>query len=331
MSQKKGQLLMRIITVVRTAFTTGVVAALLAGTVDATPPSDRSWTLQWADEFTGTIDMNRWHYWNDNSWRDNNGHHVYLSGAKCISDSNGCAIIKGVLEGTTYYSAGLETNQGYGPGYYEARVKAGHAWAAFWVQGIGGDCTPITAGCEFDIMENCCPGLMQHNIHWGGYGTCHQMAQGNANCSQDSFNVFGLQWSTQTGATFYVNGKVSHTVPSATPNNTGVVRLTVESENVGQEFQTDYVRYYKDNGPATGLIHGMINGNRSVMADNGIIKSVNGRLAISQDPRRSIKDLTVYDIRGSVVANESIGFGGVVHVLQPTSRMLLAKFVPSGR
>lgn len=225
-----------------------VFVGIINTVILADPPAGTTWVLNWADEFNGAINYNLWTNWRDSTWRDNSGHHVFLCAAKALSVTNGCAVISVKKSGDTAYSSGLWTKAGYGPGYYEARVKSGHAWAGFWVQAMGSDCAPITGGCEYDIMENCCPGTIQHNVHWGGYGSCHQMAEKHTTFSQDSFYVFGLQWSTTSGATFYVNGKVTHTVPTATPNNTGKVILSVESEDTGTSFQIDYVRYYKANG-----------------------------------------------------------------------------------
>ncbi|MDD5676032.1 MAG: family 16 glycosylhydrolase [Chitinivibrionales bacterium] len=218
----------------------------------AAPPAGRNWSLEWAEEFNDSIDYRFWNNWHDKTWRTSSGDSIYLSAAQCLSVANGYAIIKTKKSHDTTYSSGLQTKLTYGPGYYEARCKSGRAWAGFWVQGGAvADCSPITAGCEFDIMENVYGhGIISQTIHWSGYGSCHQQVSSATNFSPDSFYIWGLQWSLATGATFYVNGTVTMTDTAARPTNAAPVIISVEYGDTGTEFETDYVRYYKDNGPS---------------------------------------------------------------------------------
>jgi hypothetical protein len=231
-----------------------LISLVAAFSISATPPSGRSWQLQWADEFEGTIDRTIWNNWNDNSWRDNNGHHVFLNGAKCLSVANGGMVITVIKGGDTAYAAGLQSKNKYGAGYYEARCKSGIAWSCFWVQAVGADCSDQAAGAEFDIMENCCPGTLWHAVNWSGYGSCHQYTTHGLGAGQNAFHTYGMWWSTDSGAIFYYDGQRTWSQPNAKANaNTGWVRLTTESENIGATFETDYVRYYKDMGPGTAV------------------------------------------------------------------------------
>jgi hypothetical protein len=145
---------------------------------------------------------------------------------------------------------GVVSSANWGPGYYEARMMAGSSWSTFWVQGIGGDCTAITAGVEADVLETnpTWAPSSQHALHWSGYGSCAQSSSKNPlGLSPSSFHVIGMDWSTVRGMTFYVDGVQSYSVPSATPANTAQIRFTMEGVcNATVPMAVDWFCYFKE-------------------------------------------------------------------------------------
>ena len=228
--------------------------------VYASPPPGRNWQLVWKDDFTTSYDATLWQNWVNGTRSANSG--SYHDNSKSLAYANGCIQIRNwdasqVAANTNHYPGcgGLATKSNYGPGYFEARMKSGNAWSCFWTQGIGGDCSAMTDGMECDIAENCCPGTIQNNAHWSGYGSCHQTTGVSLGGDHSTFYTYGLDWSTTRGTTFYRDGVATMSMPAATANNTAQVRISIESGgDNGNYMEVDYVAYYQDNGPATNTL-----------------------------------------------------------------------------
>lgn len=224
-------------------------------------PAGRNWKLVIDDEFDGPdLNTNRWQDWYPpGTVRTANGG-MYQDNRRALSFVNGHMVLAGFdatglpgnpdnLPGT----GGIISRQTWGPGYYEARVKGGSAWAGFWTEGMGPDCSPITAGFEADIFEMN-PSFAPHgqnNVHWGGYGDCHQSSGTWINADPCQFYVFGMDWSTERGLTFYMEGQETFSLPSATATNAANIIFSIESSgDPGNPMEVDYFRYYTDEGPA---------------------------------------------------------------------------------
>lgn len=222
----------------------------VAVTVPTAPgaPGGAGWQLVWADEFNGSsVDTTRWRYWLDGQTRRaaiNRAANTFVSGGALtvrISNPNG-----------QLTAGGLESNVGFGYGYFETRSKVVGGWAAFWLQspGIGSGGTPAVDGTEMDIMEACCPGPVQHAVHWGGYGAGHQFTTHTiSGVVQSNWNTYGLEW-TPTSYKFWVNGQLSWTFTTAISQRSDeVIRLTQETDGdfCGSQcdYLVDYVRVYR--------------------------------------------------------------------------------------
>jgi hypothetical protein len=89
---------------------------------------------------------------------------------------------------------------------------------------------------EYDILEqyggNGHP--IQHNIHWGGYGTHHTTTGHDITGVADKFalNVYGFERSVLGGyAKFYINGVLDYTFTTIVSTRTDhELRLTAETE-----------------------------------------------------------------------------------------------------
>lgn len=158
-------------------------------------------------------------------------------------------------------SGGLESKLGFGYGYYEVRAKISGGWATFWMQSPGiddGTGNPALYGTEMDIQEACCPGPVQHAVHWNGYGPAHQFVTHaiakSIVANQQDFNVYGFEWTPDTYK-FWVNGQLSWTFTTSVSHRSDErIRLTQETDGdyCGGEclYVVDYVRAYTSGGPA---------------------------------------------------------------------------------
>jgi beta-glucanase (GH16 family) len=161
-------------------------------------------------------------------------------------------------------------------GYYEARIRFRDApgmWSAFWMQTptMGqhiGD--PGKAGMEIDILEHrVCDkngkgisGLVQHTIHWDGYGPKHQSRSHRTDDLNldGGFHVYGFEW-TPEQYRFFIDGKLTWSITPVSKRSQHII-LSCEAQDNGwagrippagygdkatsqTQMQVDYVRYYK--------------------------------------------------------------------------------------
>ncbi len=231
--------------------TTTVSVTIPQNTTSGWLPPGSNWTLAWSDEFNGTsVDTSRWNYWLSGQTRRaavNEPSNTYEGGGNLtvrITDSGG-----------QLTAGGLESKVGFGYGYFEVRSQILGGWATFWLQspGIdGGINNPAAYGTEMDIQEACCPGAVQHAVHWNGYDSNAQFVAQPISSSlvsnQQNFNTYGLEW-TPTEYKFWVNGQLSWTFTQAiSQRNDEVIRLTQETtgDYCGGSclYNVDYVRVY---------------------------------------------------------------------------------------
>ncbi len=223
----------------------------------ADPPAGSHWQMVWNDEFNGTsVDESVWNYWLPGQTRRsavNQPSNTYVG--------NGNLTVRITDSGGQLTAGGLQSKMGFGYGYYEVRAQVQGGWATFWLQspGIDGTGSPAADGTEMDIQEACCPGNVQHAVHWNGYGSAAQFVAQPISTSlvsnQQDFNVYGLEW-TADSYKFWVNGQLSWTFTTAISQRSDeFIRLTQETNGdfCGSEclYNVDYVRAYKNLGPDT--------------------------------------------------------------------------------
>jgi beta-glucanase (GH16 family) len=222
-----------------------------ASNAGATPPPGSTWKLAWSDDFDGsTIDTTKWIYWLNGRKRRNA---VNVASNTFVRDGNLTVRISNA--GGKLTAGGLESRMGFGYGYFEVRAKVLGGWAAFWLQspGVDGVGHPAQYGTEMDIEEACCPGAVQHAVHWNGYGPAHVYETHGIEdaivADQKGWNVYGLEW-TDEAYKFWVNGKLTWTFTTAiSERKDEVIRLTQETNGdaCGGEclYVVDYVRVYR--------------------------------------------------------------------------------------
>lgn len=101
-------------------------------------------------------------------------------------------------------------------GYYESRIQFQHSigqWGAFWLNtaNIHIDySTPEKDGTEIDIVEHVKlvgANLMDHDIHWGGYGAGHHESGAKMVTVpnlENAFHTYAVEW-TPTYYRFFVD------------------------------------------------------------------------------------------------------------------------------
>jgi MYXO-CTERM domain-containing protein len=212
--------------------------------------------MVWNDEFDGaSVDTSKWNFWLSGQTRRaavNDPANTFLG--------NGALTVRITNAGGKLTAGGLQSKQGFGYGYYEIRAQVKGGWATFWLQspGIDGVGDPNQYGTEMDIQEACCPGAVQHAVHWDGYGADHKYQThgiaGSIVSNQQDWNVYGLEW-TADEYKFWVNGQLSWTFTTAVSNRSDEwLRLTEETDGdyCGGEclYIVDYVRVYQNTGAA---------------------------------------------------------------------------------
>jgi len=245
--------------------------AAIGGRPGSILPPGRNWTLVWADEFNNGYDHNIWS--------------TPPVGPDPVSvcwwdDSQSLAFVNGTVEmrsadaspttGNLPVCGRLTSTQQYPPGYFEARLRPGSGWDAFWVINMGPDCSPITSGFEADILEimpDVSPAASGwNNMIWSGYGNCNQQNQNSPlNLDSNQWYTFGFDYSSERGATYYLNGQ-----PTWTHQDVAGVPFPVQIiisggsytrggkviDGNNPPFAVDWVRYYQDEGPSRRVVGG---------------------------------------------------------------------------
>ncbi len=173
-------------------------------------PVKAGWPLVFSDEFNGdSVDTDKWFYSPDD-------HKQY---AKV---HNGMVEITADWDKqkTKVQSVSLYSNERYGYGYYEAKVKfrmQSGWWSAFWLC-TQGPSNPFTDGWEIDIYEDYYMGpakpgeaprcKLDHNLHVFACGTLrswnyNSLLPGGPN----DFYIVGCKW-TPFEVSYYLNGRL---------------------------------------------------------------------------------------------------------------------------
>jgi beta-glucanase (GH16 family) len=222
-------------------------------------PEGKAWKLVWNDEFDGTqLDESKWQTPPDAVRRDG-----WWMRKAITLDGQGHLILTTLKDGDKYVDGCVRTlgKFEHAFGYYTARVQfqkeIGH-WTAFWLMGagVGNTADEGRDGTEIDIMEK--PKLddvVEHNLHWNGYGKEHQSAGHKTNVPgiMEGFHTVSLLWTSEEYV-FYVDGRETWRTKAG-----GVCQVPLYvklSDEIGKwsgdiakaklpdQFVVDYVRVY---------------------------------------------------------------------------------------
>jgi beta-glucanase (GH16 family) len=215
-----------------------------------------NWTLVAADEFNGTsLNTNMWQTIPDGTIRNGND---YIVNSIALHLGSGLLTISGIdareLPGNSNNFSGggeLQTLTRFGNGYYEARVKASPSgWSGFWIIGGNVDCGGgPSLGFEADIIESIAESA-QNNVHWGGYGDCHQQSPTPVATATDNFHIWGVLYHWRNGLTFYRDGVQTKQLLGPIGTTPMYIKLTNTlvdnaSDPARSQFVCDWVRYYQ--------------------------------------------------------------------------------------
>lgn len=234
-----------------------------ANTVSGIPVE--GYELFWSDEFNGTaLDVSKWAY--RALGRRKGGVNVKDT---VRVDGKGHLILTTKRHGDKYHTAMIGTQGKFETtfGYFECRVQlqqqTGH-WSAFWLQSptmgkvIG---NTAESGTEIDIFEYLRKkgDVVQHALHWDGYGKHHKSANTKALIPglSKGWHTFGLLW-TKKEYVFYVDGKETWRTNQAISRRSEYIILSQEvgkwagdisKATLPDSLYVDYVRVYKKAGP----------------------------------------------------------------------------------
>ena len=238
-------------------------------------PVKAGWKLAFSDEFNGKeIDWEK--TWSGRPWGEppkpyNTDHATLKDGMLHIK-----CVWKKTPKGKRPYtgrSSGLFSQQRFGYGYYEARLRFTRKpgwWASFWLCEEGHNA--ITGGgWEVDIIEDYSrrrnPRVVASNLHYKAGSVRRSYGYHfNLNRGLDDFYVIGCKW-TPFEISFYMDGKLIRTTARHSPYQSmtydainhalaqtkvyiclqgpaGVSGGTAKEET-SEEFLVDYVRYYE--------------------------------------------------------------------------------------
>lgn len=222
---------------------TVAIAVLLfahATPAGATPPAG-GYSLVYSDNFAADTVLDTTH-WSD-AWLGNYAGGYNTSSAVVLVPSSYLAL-KAYTSGGVQYAAILGTRYKYQPkyGYIEAGIRWANTpgnWSALWTfaDTIGANNLPHTDGVEADIAEHRAvdesgdniAGVIDHALHWDGYGSTEQslsLYPAGSGLST-GFHVYGMAW-TPTTQTFYIDNVATWTVTDdATDSNPQVPNAAV--------------------------------------------------------------------------------------------------------
>jgi beta-glucanase (GH16 family) len=255
----------------------------LPGSILPAAPAGQSWTVAFHDEFDGspgssgvaggtggsdTINRNNFNVLPDNQ----------PLGFACNVRNSTITISGGLLNMPQapdlaagcapnsfgpYAGSYIGTNNQYGPGYYEARVKmdlSSNSFGAFWMTDGWGN--TVADAFESDIFENhACQTVVNTIIYApGGNRTQDGFELTTAGltwqCSTGGpFDVFGFWYQLNGDLIFYLNGTETHRHTGPTDNKTDYAIVLDNSGDApggaqggtsnNTPMQVDWVRYYK--------------------------------------------------------------------------------------
>ena len=190
--------------------------------VDVLPefdPVKAGWLLVFSDEFNASaVDRSKWYF---SSTSDENFAKVHDGQLEIACDWN--------ADHSKLKSASLYSNETYGYGYYEARVKFRQQsgwWSAFWLC-THGPSNPFVDGWEIDIYEDyymgpktageAPRGMLDHNLHVFACGTLRSWNYNSLLPGPvDDFYVVGCKW-TPFEVSYYLNGKLIRSEANHSP------------------------------------------------------------------------------------------------------------------
>ena len=223
------------------------------------PPSNKTWTLIWHDEFDGTtLDASKWEtppdgqrkggWWTRKAISlDGKGHLIIKTSKEDGKILNGCVRTKGKFE--------------HSFGYYIARVRLpkeqGH-WSSFWLFGPGVHTVGSQGreGMEIDIYEKFWPNDdVQHTLYWNANGKDEQSQLKTVTVPgiREGWHTFSLWWKPDQYV-FYVDGNETWRInPGEICHVPQYIKLSDETADwckditkakLPDEFLVDYVRVY---------------------------------------------------------------------------------------
>jgi beta-glucanase (GH16 family) len=173
--------------------------------ISAAPPSGRSWTMTFNDEFSGTtLDLAKWD--TIDVCCGHTDHDEYYRGANCIVNGG---ILTEVFKQESYggkgHTSGSVTARTFRQqyGYYEinAKFQKGNGiWPAFWLDGSG------TNAWEMDVMEwlGYQQSILHYNFHnWnGGHTSTGKSFDAGMDLSA-AYHTYAMEWKTNNDLAFY--------------------------------------------------------------------------------------------------------------------------------
>jgi len=221
--------------------------------------------LVWSDEFNGvSLNSTRWNVNTDKR-------HSAINSKEAVVVKNGMLQIKTFTRGEQHYSGLIDTAGKFeiSGGRLLIRAKFNDqpgTWSCGWLytHTAGEDNQDVNKhGMEVDVFEHRLfdmyrkdiSDVVNHTLHWYGYGKYHKCAATDTTIKKNEFNIFELRW-TKDRYEFFVNGKQTWT---ASPVTTKPLFLILSTEVGFIDFWTqpllkeynhttllvDYIRYYK--------------------------------------------------------------------------------------
>lgn len=242
---------------------------------------ERSWSLVWSDDFTGTAgaapDATKWGFDIGASGWGNQELQYYTNRPSNVSlDGKGNLVITARQEsfsGAPFTSARIKTQGKFTQAYgrFEARMKtpAGPGlWPAFWMLGANIDTKGWPQCGEIDIMEQRGqePYINNGSIHGPGYSggsaITKSFALNNGRFDTD-FHVYAVEWGTDYIDFFVDDFLYQRITPEKVPGEWVynqpfflILNVAVGGNYVGfpttgtpfpQSLTVDYVKVYKQN------------------------------------------------------------------------------------
>jgi beta-glucanase (GH16 family) len=254
-----------------------IIIILLFGTLGLSGCSEKSnWELQWSDEFdyTGAPNAEIWDY--ETGFIRNNELQYYTKDEVNVRVENGMCILTARLENQdSITSASINTRgkMDFLYGRIEIRAKIPSAlgtWPALWLLGINISEMGWPACGEIDIMEHVGfdPDVIHANIHTKAYNHTIKTNRGakiNVTDPWTDYHIYALEWFEDRMDLFlddslyfsYDNDLADNddTWPFDKPHYL-LMNLAyggswggqqgVDTGKLPQQFEIDYVRYYKE-------------------------------------------------------------------------------------
>jgi beta-glucanase (GH16 family) len=248
----------------------------LATPLWAQVPDIPGWELTWSDEFNGpNVNTTNWDVLTRQN-SHNNEKQFYLPEQATIVDGKlRITATNEPIADKQYRSARLESDQAFGPGRFEARIKLPTTqgmWPAFWLF-PNSPSVPWPTGGEIDILENrgSQPLLVSSAYHWQtNPGPCcgqhqylfheHTATENGEDVNfHEDFHTYAVEWD-ESLLRFYVDGDLHWALRDSadrpifeTPKNI-ILNLAVGGHFGGdpnattifpQHMDIDYVRVWQ--------------------------------------------------------------------------------------